>query len=681
MAEWNENSVLSNFRNLRAGQFDPVRETFGIDLSDELLTACAVHCALVLRRDPTVGELKLWNRLAGIPAPIADASLASLETESAAIAETYADMMAKQRELTRETKPLTLSGALDLASDALERGGKERRLKGFSLRLTDRLSAPFAVAGITEENSPAFLSIRKEQTRAAQPESGDLCLLVDRGALSRYDFSEVLLESLESDEIRAGLRALLPVTETGLLPALFSRFDGLTVDLSQLGQTPIPSPEILAGAFEGAWIFVFPKRTANELAAALRSHGLSCRIFAELTSGKQLRILGGRQLIESTDFLRSLFSARTDFAAVLRADGKTDSISTVTHNGFSCRFLPVESASAGSVAAMGLSAFSASAKLSERAFSTTVLAAIVPVLSCALSGVDYSELRLATDLTLPKADFSDPAAAFASAIGLYRVQAELGIPAAQTNLSEQPVKAPVFSVFALGKGGKAPADKLTSPDSKIYLIPIPFSHEGLPDFAALRVLLDDLTAQANHGVIRSARIVLQKAPKKVLAEMQRDLLSACPVGSSKVLSKPLALGILLESIYEMPFDCVATVKELPQIDPPASKEGSEAPAPFRIPRGNGLIWRATPEIVILAPANSADALALAMHLRRSGNSVKIFEPTEKELFLRAVLTASIVYVLPGAPLPKGRKAEFAFSVMRQDGGEICRLQKDLRKKF
>ena len=680
MAEWNENSVLNNFRNLRAGQFDPVRKTFGIDLSDELLTACAVHCALVLRRDPTIGELKLWNRLAGIPTPIADASLASLETESAAIAETYADMMAKQRELTREAKPLTLSGALELASDALERGGKERRLKGFSLRLTDQLSAPFAAAGIAEENSPAFLSIRKEQTRAAQPESGDLCLLVDRGALSRYDFSEVLLESLESDEIRAGLRALLPVTETGLLPALFSRFDGLTVDLSQL-QAPTPSPEILAGAFEEAWILVFPKQIANGIAALFRSRGLFCRIFAELTNGKQLRILGGRQLIESTDFLRSLFSARTDFAAVLRADGKTDPVSIAAHDGFACRFSPVENASAGSVAALGLSAFSASAKLSERAFSTTVLAAIVPVLSCALSGMDYSELRLATDLTLPKTDFSTPSAAFAAAIGLYRVQAELGIPAAQTNLSEKPIKAPVFSVFALGKGGKAPADKLTSPDSKIYLIPIPFSHEGLPDFAALRVLLDDLTAQANHGVIRSARIVLQKAPKKVLAEMQSDLLSACPVGSSKVLSKPLALGILLETIYEMPFDCVATVKELPQIDPPASKEGSEAPAPFRISRGNGLIWKTAPEIVILAPANSADALALAMHLRKSGNSVKIFDPAEKGLFLRAVLTASIVYVLPGAPLPKGRKAEFAFSVMRQDGGEICRLQKDLHKKF
>lgn len=680
MAEWNENSVLSNFRNLRAGQFDPVRKTFGIDLSDELLTACAVHCALVLRRDPTIGELKLWNRLAGIPAPIADASLASLETESAAIAETYADMMAKQRELTREAKPLTLSGALELASDALERGGKERRLKGFSLRLTDRLSAPFAAAGIAEENSPAFLSIHKDQTRAARPETGDLCLLVDRGALSRYDFSEVLLERLESDEIRTGLRALLPVTETGLLPALFSRFDGLTVDLSQL-QAPTPSPEILAGAFEGAWILVFPKQIANGIAALFRSRGLFCRIFAELTSGKQLRILGGRQLIESTDFLRSLFSARTDFAAVLRADGKTDPVSIAAHDGFVCRFSPVENASAGSVAALGLSAFSASAKLSERAFSTTVLAAIVPVLSCALSGIDYSELRLATDLTLPKTDFSTPSAAFAAAIGLYRVQAELGIPAAQTNLSEKPIKAPVFSVFALGKGGKAPADKLTGADSKIYLIPVAFSPEGVPDFDALRVLLDDLTAQANHGVIRSARIVLQKAPKKVLAEMQSDLLSACPVGSSKVLSKPLALGILLETIYEMPFDCVATVKELPQIDPPASKECSEAPAPFRIPRGNGLIWKTAPEIVILAPANSADALALAMHLRRSGNSVKIFEPTEKELFLRAVLTASIVYVLPGAPLPKGRKAEFAFSVMRQDGGEICRLQKELHKKF
>ncbi len=680
MTEWNENTILSNFRNLRAGQFDPVRETFGVDLSDELLTACAVHCALVLRRDPTVGELKLWNRLAGMPSPLREATLSSMETESAAIAETYADMMEKHRELAPGGEPLTLAGALDLASDALERGGKERRLKGLLPNLTNLLAAPFAAAGIGEENAPAFLSLCATNTRVSHAEAGDLCLLVDRGALPRYDFWEALLPLLESEKLQAKLRALLPVTETGVLPALLSCFDGLTIDLSQL-QTPAPSPEILAGALNGAWILALPKQTAPELAELLRSRGLFCRIFAELTNAKQVRILGGRPITESTDFLRSLFFRRSDFAISLQANLKPAPVSHRPRAGFACRFLPFENAAADVVAALGVSASSASAKLSERAFPTSVLTALVPILSCALAGVDYSEMRLAAELALPNAGFPDPAAAFAAAIGLYRVQAELGMPAAQTKIVETAVKAPIFSVFALGKGGAAPACKLTGADSKIYLIPVSFSPEGLPDFAALRLLLEDLAAQARHGVIRSARVVLQKAPKKVLAEMQSETLRACPGETVRALGKPLALGVLLESVYEMPFDCVATVEELPQSDPAATAEPEDLATQFQIPKGNGLIWRAAPEIVLFAPANCPDAPALAQYLRSLGNTVKIFEKSEKNLFLRAVLTASAVFCLPGAPLPKGKKADFAFSILHKNGGEIRILQKNSRKKF
>ena len=161
MANWNENTVLSNFRQLRAGQFDRLRQEFGIGLSDEQLTGCAIHCALVLRRDPTIGELFLWDRLAKMPFPVTKTTVSALETESAALAETYADMMAKRRDLSLTT-PMTLCEAFAPATDALARGGKEAALKAFDLRFADLMSAPFAACGITGKSVPASLSIFKK---------------------------------------------------------------------------------------------------------------------------------------------------------------------------------------------------------------------------------------------------------------------------------------------------------------------------------------------------------------------------------------------------------------------------------------------------------------------------------------------------------------------------------------
>ena len=671
MADWNEHSTLSNFRNLRAGQFDPLREALGINLSDEQLTQCAVHCALALRRDPTVGELYLWDRLAIVSSPAAKATLTALETESHAIAETYADMMAKRRELLPVSAPLSLVEALSLASDAMERGGKERGFARVLLNLKSMISAPCATNGITEEKAPAFLALSAKKSAFSAPEPGDICMLIERGELSHYAFLEKVLPFWESEDLQAKLRGAFSVSGQGLLPLLLSVFDGFTIDLSCFGQ-PAPSPEILVGNFAGDFVWVLPKAAVKEVAENLRDLGVKSLIFAELTNGSQLTLLGRQRLVQNTDFLRSLLRARADCSVKLQT-AQAAQISHLPHFGYSCRFLPLTAARAESLAVAGFFASAASAPLSAGAFPTAVLTALAPVISCALAGVSYSDLRLAVDLALPQTSAPDLSPAFAAAIGLYRVQAELGIPAAQTAVSEKAVKAPVLSAFAIGKGKKAPAGKLAGADSKIYLIRIPLSPEGLPDFAALRLLLDDLAAQAQNDVIRSARLVLQKAPKKVLAEMQSETLCACPEKSAKSIEKPLALGILLESVYEMPFDCVATVRELPQSEPAVSEP--EPADPFRLPKDNGLIWRSAPEIVIWAKKESPDALALAKYLRGSGNTVQIFEPAEKDLFLRAVLTASAVYCLPAARLPKGKKADFAYSVMRQNGGKIRSLRK------
>ena len=458
---------------------------------------------------------------------------------------------------------------------------------------------------------------------------------------------------------------------------MLARFDGFTIDLSRLGQPSLPSPEILVGTFGGDWVLILPKSAARDALEKLLDLGMKGFSFATLTGNRKITILGETRLTENADFLRSLIRPCPELSLVLQATASTaPAISHHPQIGYFCPFLPNSEAFSETSEISGMQASSASALLTEGAFSTAILTALAPILACTLSGVGYSEMRLAVDLALPMRGFTALPASFAAAIGLYRVQAELGIPAAQTRISEKEINAPILSVFSAGKGIKTLAGTLRGADSKVYLIPVQLSSEGLPDFAALRLLLADLCAQAKNDVIRSARLVLQKAPKTVLTEMQSETLRATPTVSPEKLSEPLPLGILLESIYEMPFEQVATVS----VCDAASVNPVETPDPFRIPKGNGLIPRERPEAVLYAPADCPDAIAIARFLRQRDISVSIFDPREKESFLRAVLTASVVYHLPGATLPKGKKADFAFSVLRQNGGEIRSLKQLRRKK-
>ncbi len=675
MAQWTENSMIHNFRNLRGGQFDTLRKELGITLSDEQLTACAVHCAFVLRREPIVGELLLWDRLAQEKPSAVNIPLNSLETKSAAIAETYADMMQKHRALSPVSASFSLRDALSLATNALERGGKERALKNHALRLIDRLASPFAANGIEEKNAPSFLSVFKKTARFPSDDAGLLCMLIDKGTLLPYAFERALFPVLENETLQKKLHGCFPVPQTGLLPALLSRFDGFTIDLSRLNALSLP--KALTEDFAGDWVLVLSKTAVDEVLELLLANGISGTVFAQLTEKNQVTLLGQKTLTESVDFLRSLMLPQTDLAVTLQADAAlTAPVSLQSCAGYPCRYLPLENCFDQTTSVLGATASAASAPLDEGAFSTAVLASLAPVLSCALSGVDYSEARFAVDLTLPKAGF-DPSVTFAAAIGLYRVQAELGMPAADIRMEEAETNAPVLSVFALGKGIRIPGGKLTGADSKIYWLPVALSPDGLPDFAELRNLLADLSAQAKHGVIRSARVVLQQTPKSVLATMKSAELIAHPNRSARALREPVALGVLLESVYEMPFDCIATVakRNVAQKPTETSAPMPDIPEQFQIPQGNGLIWRSAPEVVILAPKNKPDALALSVYLENLGASVTVFTLDQKEQFLRAVLTASVVYRFPGIRLPRDNKTKFAFSILKQNGGEVRCLKK------
>lgn len=672
MVKWNANSIIENFRNCRAGQFGTLGKDLGLKMQEDRLTACAVYCALHLRRDPTFGELRLWDRLSSLTPDWRDAPLTALETESAAIARTYADMMEKNRQLPDANLPLSPKRAFSLAANALERGGKDRTLKNINLRLTEKANAPMDPEPVLETASGACLSVLNQKKDDAFPQAGDVCILLCKGKLTHFEFERKISLLLYNSSFLEQLHGMIKVGESGILPALLSLSNGLSIHLPSFGASC--APEILVGHFFGSRILILPREQFEAITNQVRGMGIETIFFAKLTKGRKTELISPVHCLSvDTDFLRSLIPPFAGQSITLQNDNANlPPISHSLHAQYPCAFLPVNRQETHTLERKGYQVAAATVALHQNAFQSALRAGLASLFSCALSGVEYPDARLCVDLELPEKK-ADLAPVFAAAIGLYRLQAELGIPAAATRLQSAKKKTPTLTVFALGKGATAPAKKLTAPDSRIYLIPLSWTDDGLPDFPALRHLLANLAAQAKAGVIRSAELMVQETPKAVLEKMKTASLSARAVCAEELMKKVIPFGVLIETNYEMEqFEAIATVEARTRRK---AEEKTTVPDLFQIPEGNGLIARERPEVVLLAPQNCPDAMAIFQALQSKGLDVKVFDPSEKADFLRAAMTANVVYRLPGAPLPNDPQAEFAFSVLRQNGGEIRTLRK------
>ena len=129
-------------------QLKQMKEDLKISATQEQLKICQDHYR-ALKRDPTLEELRFLDSVATL-APQADGiMLSELYTNHDFVADTYADMMNKRRELNPDADhPISLREALDLASAYLERAGKARTL--------DRVAPVYAHS--PRQNAPMEIS-------------------------------------------------------------------------------------------------------------------------------------------------------------------------------------------------------------------------------------------------------------------------------------------------------------------------------------------------------------------------------------------------------------------------------------------------------------------------------------------------------------------------------------------
>lgn len=503
-------------------QMERTKNDLGLSMPMVFLTHCADFYRNHAKRDPYIEELKLLDRLAShMQKEPLSLALRELYTNDSCVAETYKDMMQKRNQLTPDaSSPVTAKEAASLATNALLRAGKQ----------APRISVTPFTEFKNGEPRVSFLSLCKES-----PRKTDLFALLLPSEQERNDDSgldRILCDHAFTQKIKS----IRPISSGGILAALLRECDSFRVELDRLTPPDAPvSLSVLTEAYPNAYLIRIPREQEEAIFYDAKERGVRILTFASVEKGCEMTLRNQQKELFRLDttFLRSLLAQRS-FAAKLanEKDGTLSAPKQATPIKFTNSICCAESTSHPQ------SAF----------FANALYTALLAVIDQSLAGCAYSDQRLSVCLRVPeKSNEASDSACVSILIGLYRLQAELGILAVDPLLvRDEAIASPALSVFAFGRGTPLPT-RLQDVGNSVYLLSIPAQESGLPDFGELRKLLNQLCDLRKNGDLISACAVCGESPEATLQKISFGEIG-CHVGGEQLASLPASpILIALES--------------------------------------------------------------------------------------------------------------------------------------
>lgn len=434
-------------------------------------------------RDPYVEELKLldllFSSLQNEPRLIA---IHKLYTNDKAVAETYADMMQKRKELTAATSPVTLGELLNLANAYLLRAGKHSSIPVAISEEEDQGLRLIAAAPLPKCENDVFVLLRpdlKQEENTADPNS--------------------LLEGLALTSHIKHLQGLFAI---GVLPSLLRECNAFRISLDAICTEQTPSfASFLTRSFRKGYLARISPNHLAEVSSAAENQGYSATVIAQADTGGSMTLLYHKKELFSLDtsFLKTMFTQQR-VTAKLQNEGDGTLLSEEA--------LPKEQD------AIRLHAFCCNqTRVAPRDafFTNTLYTALLAVIRQCLCGSDYTEQRLCTELRIPKKLNEQVCGNILSiVIALYRLQAELGILSAQPRtVVDRDLSTPSLSVLACGDGAPLPTT-VQDRGHRTFTLRVDADACGFPDFEALRALLTRLKDLRRGGTLVSARAEISK---------------------------------------------------------------------------------------------------------------------------------------------------------------------------
>ena len=306
-----DGAVIRHFRTAEAGALGKLRGDFDLDLSPALFERLKRYFSNTAKRDPTAGELRLLAALdSGAGQTPARVAVGELITDSAALAEVWADMMAKHGALhgvgsrrrnqkTTVAPPCTLSNALSLVGRYVARLHEPNVMRDMTVLASASDESAAIAAGLIPvaklRVGEGFRSVWREDAPPLEPipaRAGDLLLYLPR---VDYDRLAALLACLRK-ESRPVIGAIRAVTGTSLLASLWHICeaadlypDRIRMNLfpqsAPTGRVPVSllcDPAVPAEDGTADYLIRVPLKQANHLSELLKRIGLNAVVCGQV---------------------------------------------------------------------------------------------------------------------------------------------------------------------------------------------------------------------------------------------------------------------------------------------------------------------------------------------------------------------------------------------------------------
>lgn len=661
-------------------QLQKAKLDLSLSMDEERLQFCADYYRTVERRDPLISELRLLDTLSQkLPATVSTVSIDKFLTNDKFVAETYADMIEKKRIMYPDaSSPLTLFEASTVANNYLEYTGKLLNPPNHALLLEDYQHTSRTSRNCEEfiiPNSHHQIRVLKKTGLTGNPVQGDvLMLFLPTHGTTTSHYQKHIRAFLKDIGDTAAWKNIYPIRVGGLLPSLLLQLPvGVSIDISRLTENDTMLSLIpLTETFTGYHFAVLPAEDAKEVFSKSEKHGIHAICFASVTNDDRITVTVRNDPLFSlkSDFLHSLLYAAPSCAELSREIG-LDNIE-INHTPLSatpCAYLKSKNEKPlMEIAEMeGTLCASASCEMTESFYQSAFYTALCPIVSLAASGRAYTEQRLAIGLTIPEIDIENTKGignSLSAMLGLYRLQAELGIPAATiSRATDIDCPAPWLTVYSVSEGDPLPTS-LRDAGNTVYCLYPTTDRNGIPHADLLRTFLRDLTARSRNHSIVSARILCNESITDGLLKMNRNGLYCRMENDSIASHGALPIGVLIECKNPIPgMQPIGTVELREEVESESVEaEVLEAPA--------SMIWSDQTEFVIFSPVNDVNAQILDHIITQKGGNVHRFENNSVNFgaFSRSLLGAHVLIVCGNIDIPNTEYVQFALDTMTRAGG-------------
>lgn len=670
-------SVIRNFANIGTEQAEKLRELLSLSMPVEMLKFCGSYYKNQIKRDPYVDEIKMLDMLVSAREKNGAFSvLTEFFTNDAFVARTYADLVKKRKQLYPNlARPITLREAANLASEYIHRARGTDKIPHFLPSIEnvrDCISYPDANCVTTSHSA---LRLRMLPIARTEVTEGDVLILVSSsGNDVQAVFARKISALLGDKELMQYVKGVANVGRGGILQELLNMTDGVQVQLSALSTigTSVPVTALCDG-YMGSKILRVAHQYWSVVTTLLAKSGVRALPFATVKNDTKFVFVRDRKssFVLDAHFLRTLNRYKPTAARLgNEATLPPDKIAFGGIGGGRCDYLaPETTEQIGEVVHLdGTACVAASSTPASTPYKTALWSVLAPIASLCACGVSYDKQLLSIALEIPD-DLSDERTVgkcIAGVLGLYRAQTELALPTTG-RVSIRGIAdsiAPTLSVWSLAQSKKKMPATFTKSGSFVYAVAPKLDKDGLPDFAALRQLLNQLARFASEGKILSSRTLVGEAVTDGIRKM--SLSHTCVLSDKRVAAEgKVPLCILIESEAELPFAYIGKVHpfiRLPRetVDIPARTE---------------LVACDRPEVVIVATLADSNAMALASLLENRGAHVSLFTEAEKNAVAlsRAILTTQSLILCNRAKLPETKQIQFALDTLQRAGGILLSL--------